>query len=220
MVGEQVRVFLADPHPGQRARLRDLLAEETDLTVVGEGAPSRPGFAQLMATDPDVVVARVEGGTAAIHLCRDLLSRHPSIRCVVVSNLGEDEGLLDAILVGAAGYVASEGRHRSVAGEVRLAAAGQRPLDDRLLRLVDRQPPAELEGLLDELPEQQRRVAQLVAEGRTNAEIAEELYLSPHTVRNYLSRVMRKFRARNRTEVAVLMARLAQERRGLPRGAG
>ncbi|HEX2028725.1 MAG TPA: response regulator transcription factor [Nitriliruptorales bacterium] len=220
MAGEQVRVFLADPHPRPRARLRDLLERETDLSVVGEGAPSRPGFAQLMATDPDVVVARVDGGMAAIELCRELLSRYPWIRCVVVSNLGEDEGLLDAILVGAAGYVTSEGRGRSVAEEVRRAAGGERPIDDHLLGMVDRHPPGEIEGLLDELPEQQRRVAQLVAEGRTNAEIAEQLYLSPHTVRNYLSRVMRKLQARNRTEVAVMMALLALERRGLARGAG
>ncbi len=201
MAGEQVRVFLADPHPRPRSRLRDLLEGETDLRVVGEGAPSRPGFAQLVATDPDVVVARVDGGMAAIELCRELLSRYPWIRCVVVSNLGEDEGLLDAILVGAAGYVTSEGRGRSVAEEVRRAAGGERPIDDHLLGLVDRHPPGEVEGLLDELPEQQRRVAQLVAEGRTNAEIAEQLYLSIRTVESHRAHIQQKLRRSSRADL-------------------
>lgn len=208
-----VKVFIADPEPEARGRLREALERVSELRVVGEAAPDELGVARVIAVEPDVLVANVSDGDVGILTCRDIRAELPDVRCVVVTSHGDDEGLVNAILVGATAYVTAEAGSDALVDAV-LAAARH---EDAITAAIEERLGRELEvgeDPLEGLTQQQRRVAELVAAGLTNAEIADQLDLSANTVRNYLSRVMAKLGSRNRVEVATTVALLAAERRG------
>ncbi len=205
------RVFVVAPEPGAREALSSLLEASPDLTVVGDGEPDPDTAAEVLAREPDVLVADVGGGEQGVQLCRDLMSSRPGLKCLVVASF-EDEGLFHALLVGASDYLLeSEALAGRVVDRVRHVTQTDRPLDDKVRRRVRGTPPV-VEQVFADLSPQQLRVVELVAQGLTNAEIADRLRLSVNTVRNYLSQVMRRLGARNRTEVALAMAQLALQR--------
>lgn len=195
---EQVRVFIADADADERADLARTV-EQVGATLVGTAGTDEDGLFRVVAADPDAVIVRIPSTDHAIDLCRRMLDARPRIRCLVLATTSDEEAFLQAVLVGAAG----------VARRDRLAAAlgGDAPrLRDLAAELLDRHGARDTQRLLAELTPLQRSVAMLVVSGATNSEIAAELHLSPHTVRNYLSRIMSQFRARNRTELAVDLA--------------
>lgn len=205
------RVFVVAPGPGGREALRGLLEASPDLTVVGDGEPDPDTTAEVLGTEPHILVAEVGGGEKGVQLCRDVLSARPEVKCLVVASF-EDEGLLHALLVGASDYLLeSEALAGRVVDRVRQVAEAERPLAAKLRQRVRGTQPV-VETVLADLSPQQLRVAELVAQGLTNAEIGERLHLSVNTVRNYLSQVMHRLKARNRTEVALAMAQLAMQR--------
>lgn len=195
---EQVRVFIAHDEPGERAELvRALRAAGAE--IAGTAATDEDGLGQIIAADPDAVIVRIPTAEQAIDLCRRMLDARPRIRCLVLATATEEEAFLQAVLVGAAGVARSE----------RIAAALRDTsprLRDLAAELLERHGARDTERLLAELTPLQRDVALLVVSGATNGEIARELHLSPHTVRNYLSRIMTQFGTRNRTELAVDLA--------------
>ncbi len=202
------RVFIVAPEPDAREALRKLLEASPDLTVVGEGKPEPDTSGHLLATEPDVLVAEVGGGEQGVQLCRDVMSARPQLKCLVVAAF-DDEGLFHALLIGASDYMLeSEAWAGRVVEGVQQVTQADRPLAAKLRRRLRATQPI-VEEVLADLSPQQLRVAELVAQGLTNAEIAEGLHLSVNTVRNYLGQVMHRLRARNRTEVALAMAQLA-----------
>ncbi|MDP8927229.1 MAG: response regulator transcription factor [Actinomycetota bacterium] len=202
------QVYIVAPEPGAREALRKLLEASPDLTVVGEGKPEPETAAELLAAGPHVLVADVGDSDQGVKLCRDVMSARPQLKCLVVAAF-DDEGLFHALLVGASDYMLeSEARAGRVVEGVRQVIRADRPLAAKLRRRLRATQPI-VEEVLADLSPQQLRVAELVAQGLTNAEIAEGLHLSVNTVRNYLGQVMHRLRARNRTEVALAMAQLA-----------
>lgn len=204
------RVFIVSPELDARETLRKLLEASPDITVIGDGEPHPETAAELLAAEPQILVADVGGSERGVHLCRDVMSARPGLKCLVVASF-DDEGLLHALLVGASDYLLErEALGGQVVERVRQVAQAGRPLDAKLRRRV-RGTATVIEEVLADLSPQQRRVAELVAQGLTNAEIAERLQLSVNTVRNYLSQVMHRLRARNRIEVALALAQLAMQ---------
>ena len=216
MVEMTVRVFLLDDHEVVRRGIRDLLEAEDDLEVVGEAGTVEEAVGRILATSPDVCVldVRLPDGTG-VEVCREVRERRPELACLMLTSFSDDEALLEAVLAGASGYLLKQVRGSDLVDAVRRVAAGESLLDPALtatlLRRI-REGTGEDERL-GALTEQERKVLHLLAEGRTNRQIADELFLAEKTVKNYVSNLLAKLGMSRRTEAAVWAARLEERRR-------
>jgi DNA-binding NarL/FixJ family response regulator len=212
-----INVFLLDDHEVVRAGLRDLLENaDENIAVVGEASTAGEALARIAAIHPDVAILDVrlgEGETDGIAVCREIRSAHPEIACLMLTSFADDEALFASIMAGAAGYLLKEVRGRDIVGSVKRAARGESLLDPALTqKLIDRMRTGGPEDeRLTRLTERERRVLDLVAEGKTNREIGAELYLAEKTVKNYVSNILSKLGMQRRTEAAVFAARLADK---------
>jgi two-component system, NarL family, response regulator DevR len=207
------RVFLLDDHEIVRRGLRELLDAEDDLEVVGEASTVEEALMRVPPTRPDVAIldVRLPDGNG-VEACRDIRSGHPEIQCLMLTSFSDDEALFDSIMAGAAGYLLKQIRGPDLVDSVRRVAAGQSLLDPTVTaKVLDRlrRPPKEDEQLA-RLTEQERKILDLLAQGLTNRQIGEQLYLAEKTVKNYVSNLLMKLGMHRRTEAAVYAARLAQ----------
>src|SRR5918911_1642719 len=211
-----IRVYLLDDHEVVRRGLRDLLESDGDIEVVGESGSATEATARIPALRPHVAVldGRLPDGSG-IDVCRDVRSVDPAIQAMILTSYDDDEALFAAILAGAAGYLLKQIRGTDLVDAVRRVAAGQSLLDPavtaRVLERIRRGPdqPDELKGLT----EQEKRILTLVAEGLTNREIAQRMFLSEKTIKNYVSSLLAKLGLERRTQAAVLATRLLGEHR-------
>jgi two-component system response regulator DevR len=210
-----IRVYLLDDHEVVRTGLRDLLEREGDIEIVGESGSAVDAEHRIPALRPNVAVldARLPDGSG-IDVCREVRSVDPTIQALILTSYEDDEALFAAIMAGAAGYVLKQIRGTDLVDAVRRVAAGQSLLDPavtaRVLDRIRRGPdqPDELKGLTD----QERRILGLVAEGLTNREIAERMFLSEKTIKNYVSSLLAKLGMERRTQAAVLAAKLLDKK--------
>ncbi len=206
-----IRVFLLDDHEVVRRGLHDLLESEGDIEVVGESGSVKEAIARIPALRPDVAVldGRLPDGSG-IDVCREVRSIDPTIKALILTSYDDDEALFAAILAGAAGYVLKQITGSDLIDGVRRVAAGQSLLDPtltaRVLERVRKGP--EVNEELAALTEQERKILALIAEGLTNRQIGERLFLAEKTVKNYVSSILAKLGLERRTQAAVLAAKL------------
>jgi len=206
-----IRVFLLDDHEVVRRGLADLLQAEGDIEVVGESGSAVEATHRVPALRPDVAIldARLPDGNG-VDVCRDVRAVDPTIKGLILTSYEDDEALFAAIMAGAAGYVLKQIRSTDLVDAVRRVAAGQSLLDPAVTaRVLERirtgiEEPAELRSLTD----QERRILEYIAEGLTNHEIAQRMFLADKTVKNYVSSVLAKLGLERRTQAAVLATRL------------
>jgi DNA-binding NarL/FixJ family response regulator len=214
-----ITVFLLDDHEVVRRGVRDLLETAGDIVVVGEASTAEEALQRVEATSPQVAVldVRLPDGSG-IEVCRDLRSRHPDLKCLMLTSFDDDEALFDAIMAGASGYVLKEVRGAALIDSVRRVAAGHSLLDARLTaRVFERlRNPAPEDERLASLSDQERRILKLLADGLTNRQIAEEMFLAEKTIKNYVSNLLMKLGMHRRTEAAVFAARLDERRTHRP----
>ena len=208
---QPIRVFLLDDHEVVRRGLRDLLESDGDIEIVGESATGAEATSRIPALRPDVAVldARLPDGSG-IDVCRDVRSVDPSIKVLILTSYDDDEALFAAILAGAAGYLLKQVAGNDLVDAVRRVAAGQSLIDPSLTaRVLERlrHGPTEHEELAS-LTVQERKILILVAEGLTNRQIGERLFLAEKTVKNYVSSILSKLKLERRTQAAVLASRL------------
>jgi DNA-binding NarL/FixJ family response regulator len=193
-----ISVFIADDHAVVRDGLRALLAANPALTVVGDAADGESAVAQAASLEPDIVIMDINmpglGGIAATQAIRAAAAK---TRVVILSMLSTPEHVIHALQAGASGYLLKESAGREVLEAVLVVAAGHyhfsRPVLDGLVADCLAHHPIEAPRIsLDTLSAREREVLQQVVQGRTSAEIAEALFLSPKTVESYRSRLMRK----------------------------
>jgi DNA-binding NarL/FixJ family response regulator len=217
-----IRVFLLDDHELVRRGLRDLLSTEDDMEVVGEASTAEEAMVRIPLYMPDVALLDVRlgeaaGGATGVEVCRDIRSAHPEVACLMLTSYADDEALFASIMAGAAGYLLKQVRGTDLIGGIRQVAAGGSLLDpaatSRVLERL-RRPPQEEDPLADLSP-QERRILELIADGKTNRQIATEMYLAEKTVKNYVSRLLAKLGMARRSEAAAFAARL-DERRSHP----
>jgi DNA-binding NarL/FixJ family response regulator len=208
------RVFLLDDHEIVRRGLHELLDAEDDLEVVGEAATAEEAIGRIPATRPNVAVldVRLPDGDG-IEVCREIRSRDDTIACLMLTSFADDEAVYAAIMAGAAGYVLKQVRGTDLVDAVRRVARGESLLDPavtaRVLdRLRRRSEPDELAGLTD----QEKRLLDLIAQGLTNRQIGEQMYLAEKTIKNYVSNLLTKLGMSRRTEVAAYAARLEERK--------
>lgn len=210
-----VRVFLVDDHEVVRRGLIDLLGADPDLDVVGEAGSVAEALARIGAANPDVAVldVRLPDGNG-IELCRDLLSRMPDLRCLILTSYTSDEAMLDAILAGASGYVVKDIKGMELARAVKEVGAGRSLLDNRAAAalMAKLRGGAEREDPLSGLTDQERKLLALLSEGLTNKQTADRMFLAEKTVKNYVSRLLSKLGMERRTQAAVFATELKRTR--------
>lgn len=206
------RVFLLDDHEIVRRGIHELLDAEDDLEVVGEASTSSEAMTRIPLTRPDVAILDVrllEGD--GIEVCREIRSVMPEVACLMLTSFADDEALLGAVVAGAAGYVLKQIRGSDLVGSVRRVANGESLLDPLLVSRVRARLGRDQEDeRLARLSAQERRILELIAEGKTNREIAGALYLAEKTVKNYVSNLLPKMGMERRTQAASYVARLKE----------
>ena len=211
-----VTVFLVDDHEVVRRGLIDLLGSDPDLEVIGEAGTAAQAMAQIPALRPDVAVldVRLPDGNG-IELCRDLLSAMPDLRCLMLTSFTSDEAMLDAILAGASGYVVKDIKGMELAKAIKEVGAGRSLLDNRAAAALmsKLRGAAERTDPLSGLTDQEKVLLNLLGEGLTNKQIAARMFLAEKTVKNYVSRLLAKLGMERRTQAAVFVSKLGQQRR-------
>ena len=213
-----IRVFLLDDHEIVRRGVRELLESADDIEVVGEAGTAAEALQRAPATSPDVAIldVRLPDGTG-IEVCRELRSSMPEVKCLMLTSFNDDEALFDAVMAGAAGYVLKEVRGSDLIESVRRVAAGQSLLDPIVTaRVIDRLRNPPKDALTATLSPQESAILGHLADGLTNRQIAEQMFLAEKTVKNYVSNLLAKLGMHHRTQAAVYAARLA-ERRSQPK---
>src|SRR4051794_9989259 len=206
-----MRIFLLDDHEIVRRGLRELLEAETDIEVVGESASAQEAIRRMPALRPDVAVldARLPDGSG-IDVCREVRSRMPALRVLILTSFDDEDALFSAIMAGAAGYVLKDIHGDDLLDAVRRVGAGQSLLDPAATaQVLQRVREGKREDKrLAGLTEQERRVLSLIGEGLTNRQVAEQMFLSEKTVKNYVTSLLAKLGLERRTQVAILATRL------------
>jgi two-component system, NarL family, response regulator DevR len=211
-----IRVFLLDDHEIVRRGVRELLEAQDDLEVVGEAATAEEGVARIPATKPDVAIVdmRLPDGDG-VEVCREVRSIDGSIQCLVLTSFSDDEALFESIMAGAAGYLLKQIKGTDLVDAVRRVASGQSLLDPGVTaRVLERlRTGPEEDPRLARLTDQERKILDLIAEGLTNRQIGERLFLAEKTVKNYVSSLLSKLGMERRTEAAVFAAKLSTKRK-------
>jgi len=206
-------VFLLDDHEVVRTGIRALLENSDDIRVVGEAATAAEALDRIPPTAPQVAIldVRLPDGSG-VEVCREIRSSHPEIYCVMLTSYADDEALLAAIMAGAAGYVLKQVGSADLVESVRRVGAGESLIDPVLMERVAerlRSGPKE-DARLASLTPQERRILDLIADGKTNRQIAEDMYLAEKTVKNYVSNLLAKLGMERRTQAATFAARLEE----------
>jgi len=209
--GEPIRVLIVDDHEVVRVGLRALLERRPNLEVVGEAGSVAEAVEVAARTRPDVVVmdVRLPDGSG-VEACREIRQMDPRIKVVMLTAFADDEAIVGSVMAGASGYVLKQTRSQGLIEAIERAARGESLLDPavtgRVLEHLRRLARGEQDEL-SSLSPQERRILELVAEGKTNREIAEALFLSEKTVKNYVSNILGKLNLQRRSQAAAFLAR-------------
>lgn len=210
-----MKVVLVDDHEVVRQGLKTLVDTQDDLEVVGEAGDVDNAIRQVGYHSPDVVVmdVRLPDGTG-VEACREIRSRWPDVKVLMLTSYADEEALVSSIMAGASGYVLKRIDSKDLVDAVRRVGQGESLLDpnltDRLFARIRGDEPDD--PLLARLSPQERKILDLIAEGKTNRQIAEELFLAEKTVKNYVSNLLSKLEMSRRSEAAAYAARLQADR--------
>jgi DNA-binding NarL/FixJ family response regulator len=207
-----ISVFLLDDHELVRTGLKTVFESEEDIEVVGEAGTAAEALVRIPQSRPDVAIldVRLPDGQG-VEVCREIRSTvEPAPACLMLTSYSDDDALFGAILAGAAGYMLKQVSGRSLVDAVRTVAVGGSLLDATLTASVMNklrgEDVAAPDPRYEQLSPQERRVLDLVAEGLTNRQIAERLFLAEKTVKNYVSSVLHKLGVERRTSAAVYVS--------------
>ena len=207
-----IRVLLVDDHEVIRVGLRTVLGQTQGIAVVGEAGTMAEAVQQAQRVKPDVILmdVRLPDGSG-VDACREILGALPGTRVIFLTSYADDDSVLAAVLAGAHGYVLKEIDSHALLEAIRSVAKGQSILDshvtERALRWLRGLHDLPATSGTDQLSTQEERVVALVAEGKTNKEIAAALGLSDKTVKNYLANVFQKLRITRRAQAAAFFVK-------------
>ena len=210
-----MKVVLVDDHDVVRQGLKALIDSQDDLEVVGEAGDVDNAIRQVGYHTPDVVVmdVRLPDGTG-VEACREIRSRWENVNVLMLTSYADEEALVSSIMAGASGYVLKRINSEDLVDAIRRVGRGESLLDPNLTeRLFARIRGDESDDpLLSRLSPQERRILDLISEGKTNKQIAEDMFLAEKTVKNYVSNLLSKLEMSRRSEAAAYAARLQADR--------
>jgi DNA-binding NarL/FixJ family response regulator len=211
-----IRVLLLDDHEIVRLGVAEIVNAEPDMEVVAQAGTSVEALQLVRSAKPQVAVLDVrlsDADSNGIEVCRDIRSRHPEVACLILTSFADDHALVEASLAGAAGYVLKQIRSNDLIESIRRVADGGQLLDSASVRMSLQRLRESEEGRVAELTPQERNIFDLIGEGYSNRQIADEMFLAEKTVKNYVSNVLSKLGMARRTEAAAYAARLEERRR-------
>ena len=218
-----IRVVLVDDQALVRGGFRSILDRQEDMEVVGEAADGAEALAVCARVRPDVVGMDVRmPGMDGIEATRRLLAEQDPPRVLVLTTFDLDGYVYETLRAGASGFLVKDAPPEHLVAAVRAVAAGEELFAPTVLRRLVaayvRQPPDdEADAVLAPLTDRERDVLREMAGGRTNAEIAAALYLSPATVKTHVTRILTKLGLRDRVQAVVLAYECGLVRRGADR---
>jgi two-component system, NarL family, response regulator DevR len=207
-----LRVMLVDDHEIVRDGIKAMLQTTDDVVVTAEAGSVREAIDEADRTRPDVVVmdVRLTDGSG-IEATRDIRAKHPNTKVLMLTSFADDEALFSSIMAGASGYVLKQLKSGELLRAIRAVGAGESLLDpavtNAVLERLRRGKHLMMDEKLARLSPQEERILTLVAEGRTNGEIGEELHLAEKTVKNYVSSILSKLEVSRRAQAAAYLAR-------------
>lgn len=212
-----IRVLLTDDQPLVRAGLTALLETDPEIEVVGEAENGDQAVSRAQALRPDLVLMDIRMPVMdGIEATRRIVSAEGAPPVLILTTFDDDEEVFSALRAGAKGYLLKDTPGAELRRAIHGVAAGSSPLSPQITRkLIDHVAsgsPAEESPDLSSLTERELEVLKAVAQGRNNGEIAADLHLSPATARTYVSRILTKLDARDRTELAILAHRAGLDR--------
>ncbi len=207
---KQTRLLIVDDHQVVRLGLKTLFDSHADFTVVGEAGSVLEAVSLAQKLSPEIIImdVRLPDGTG-IDACRQIRQTNPDIKVVMLTSFDDDEALFGSILAGAEGYVLKKIWSKELINTIKKVSEGESLLDPQITNKVlakfkdlanNKEAPIEEFALLTT---QEKKVLNLLAEAKTNREIANNLYLSEKTVRNYVSNIYRKLNLKNRAQAAL-----------------
>jgi len=208
---DATRVLICDDHEVVREGLRTLLARRPEIAVVGEAGTMQEAIDTAAKAKPDVVImdVRLPDGSG-VEACRAIREARPETHVIMLTSYADDEALFASIIAGASGYLLKQTRGQAVVDAIQAVAQGRSLLDPdvtgKVLERVRRGREQE-DPQIASLTEQERKVLEQLAEGKTNREIGATLFLSEKTVKNYVSRILDKLGLARRAEAAAYMAK-------------
>jgi two-component system response regulator DevR len=209
-----IRIFLLDDHEVVRRGIAELLGTVPGFEIVGEAGSVEQALPRVLAARPDVAVldARLPDGSG-IDVCRDIRSALPSTYCLILTSYDDQDAVLSAVLAGASGYVLKEVRTSGLVDAIRQVAMGRSLIDPSVIaQVMDRvREGSPTDTRLAALTQREREVLDLIAEGLTNRQIGERLFLAEKTVKNYVSSLLAKLGMERRTQAAVFGAEVRKD---------
>ncbi len=206
-------MLLVDDHDLFRSGLRSLL-EEQGLQVVGEADNGREALRLVGELAPDVVVMDLKmPGLTGVETTRQVTSIAPRTRVVVLTISADDDDVMEAVVAGACGYLLKDSSIDTLIAGIRAASSGESLISPQIATKVLQQLRAQTadttaaKTIRTELSERELEVLRLIANGKDNAEIARELFISPKTVKNHISNILMKLQIENRIQAAVYAVR-------------
>jgi DNA-binding NarL/FixJ family response regulator len=208
-----LRLLIADDHPLVRSGLRALLAAAEDIEVAGEAATGEEAITLAESLQPDVIVMDLRmPGINGIEATRRIMQAHPHIRILVVTLFEDDDSVFAALRAGARGYILKDANEVEVLRAIRAVSSGEAifstTIAQHLIDFFATPRPAQTATPFPDLTDREREILGLIAQGRSNAEIAQSLVISMKTVRNYISSIFSKLQVADRAQ-AILRAREA-----------
>ncbi len=206
-MSKTLKILLVDDHEVVRLGLKSLLSRNKQFQVVAEAGNASEAMDRVARYQPDVVVMDIRlPGKNGIEATREILAAHPHIKIIMLTSYAEDELLFDAIAAGASGYVLKQIGSNELVTALEKIGRGESLVDSTLMQKVfarvrEASRKAEDEAFAD-LSDQELKILALVSKGKTNKEIADAVFLSEKTVRNYVSSILSKLNLSTRSEAA------------------
>ncbi len=202
-----LRIILVDDHEVVRLGLASLLARHPQFEIVGEAGSASEAVEKVLQLKPDIVVMDIRlPGKSGIEACREISDKQPETKVIMLTSYAEDELLFDAIAAGASGYVLKQIGSGELVRALETVGRGESLIDPALTQRVFakvREAARRAEGdAFASLSEQEMRILALIAQGKTNREIATQVFLSEKTVRNYVSSIFSKLNLSTRAQAA------------------
>ena len=202
----KLKVLLVDDHEVVRKGLKYVLEDLDDFTLIGEASSAKVAIIMADELCPDVIILdiRMPGGSG-LDACRAIHEKHPNISIIILTSYADDKSIAEAIQAGAVGYILKDGSTDELVRALTAIKNGEAALDPsitrKVLSMMQQQSPQK--HPFTNLSKREREVLYLISQGKPNAVIAENLFLSEKTIRNYISAIFLKLNFNSRVESAI-----------------